>query len=194
AFVTDGLDAGDEICLTPLETFVEGMAVVPESVELPQPSPRIPPVDPAALAAAVVTPEPVAGEPRQTAPAALAEPPRDPRPTRAAEPTFQLGAIDIERGDGVVQIRFAIDPQAPRTTFALRSPSRYVVDFADTRLAMTTRSRPVGDGGIERIRVAEHEVRGTTRVVFDLSVDRPPVWEAESDVPTLRFASESGQP
>ena len=163
AIVSDGLADGDRISLTILETAVEGMMVTPEPEPVPAPAPEPEPVaQPSAEAEA--RPEP--------APEPAPEPVVETAPRSASAPV--LTGVELERGDGFVDLVLIGGGELVYSTFSLDGPSRFVVDLPGCTMRAPETEVAVddgGDGGAQSRSVRIAQFRGganpVTRVVVD---------------------------
>ena len=172
AIVSDGLESGDRISLTILETAVDGMLVTPE-LEL-QPAAEVA-AEPVATAAS-----PSAAAPSETG--AVVSTPAAPAANAAADEPKKgpcaLTGVDLERGAGFVDVLLRAGGEPAYRTFWLDDPPRYVVDLSgcvmrvsNTLVAVdgTGDGDATGDAPARSVRIGQY--RGgadpVTRVVID---------------------------
>ena len=174
AIVSGGLEGGDLVSLTVLETAVDGMLVTPEPVA--------PPRRPPAEAAAVAGVAPAAGAAGPSRSAAVEPRPETPVQGTNAPATglSTLDAIELERGAGFVDVVLRASGTLAYRTFWLDGPPRFVVDLPDCIMRASSTPIPVDQGdddagaGSQRrsVRVAQFQGGSDpiTRVVVDGAV------------------------
>jgi type IV pilus assembly protein PilQ len=133
--------------------------------------------------------EPVAAEP---APAGTAGTPDQPAMGAAPKgaPATRLDMIEVTSSAGpATVIRIAGDGDFPYSTFALESPSRFVIDLQDVVNRSPRPTITVQGGVVQRVRVAQFKPapKGVARVVFDLQQKAVPQIERGANVLVVSF-------
>jgi type IV pilus assembly protein PilQ len=133
--------------------------------------------------------EPVAAEP---APAGTAGTPDQPAMGAAPKgaPATRLETIEVTSSAGpATVIRIAGDGDFPYSTFALESPSRFVIDLQDVVNRSPRPTIAVQGGVVQRVRVAQFKPapKGVARVVFDLQQKAVPQIERGANVLVVSF-------
>jgi type IV pilus assembly protein PilQ len=112
----------------------------------------------------------------------VAPDPSGPRATR-------LSAVDVTASDGGATVMVAGDGEFAYSTFRLENPERFVIDLPGVLKATAQSSVMVGGQLLDRIRVAQYQVRPepVARVVFDLLQPATPTVERTAAGLAVRF-------
>ncbi|MCP3959761.1 MAG: efflux RND transporter periplasmic adaptor subunit [bacterium] len=185
--ISDGLETGERVCVSPLEVVVDGMEVRTAEIEGIVPASTTEPE--AALAAVDVTPivAPVIDE-RPASPDMEAASPTNIADT-ALPASARFLAIDVTSLEDSSRFSVSVDGEFAYSTSRLDAPARFVVDLLGVIKIDRRSAMPIGDGAVERVRIAQFqaEPEPITRLVFDLASDAAPVVEPGGDGLTVRF-------
>ena len=101
----------------------------------------------------------------------------------------RLDGIEVLASDGGAVVRIAGDGEFPYSTFALETPSRFVIDLDGVVNRSPRTSMTVTGGVVERVRVAQFKPapKAVSRVVFDLRAPVVPVIERTADALMVTF-------
>ncbi len=173
-----GLQAGERVCVSPLDIVVEGMEVRALDVEAPAVD------DAASPAPAVDDPPPVAG--------ASSDDPQA-RASRPA-PSGRLLAVSLQAGGSdAATVVAQVGGRFSYATSRLESPERFVVDLIGVVKANPRAEIELAEGPVERVRIGQFqtEPEPITRIVFDLQAvsarDSSPAVEQTDQGLTVTF-------
>lgn len=126
----------------------------------------------ALLAAGLVARPASAGTPAAPAPTSVATPAPAATPTRGAGEPARVLAVSYAEvdGHGTVTVSLAGPGKAPWRSFVLKDPPRLVIDIEGAVLPCRQEPIPVGDGIIDKVRIAQFNP-DVVRLVVDLCRD-----------------------
>jgi type IV pilus assembly protein PilQ len=147
------------------------------------------PAPPAVAAVSEPEPEPAAAAP---APEALAPPP----PLPEGPPATRILAVAKEGGGELPSFTIKADGRLKFQDFTLPGPDRVVIDFADVAATPDFRSMDVGEGPVERVRLAQFSAASpkVARLVVDLTEKTPYRIVEGADTIRVVFGEESEPP
>ncbi|MEM7349558.1 MAG: efflux RND transporter periplasmic adaptor subunit [Acidobacteriota bacterium] len=191
--VGDGLLAGERVCVSPLDTVVDGMRVRTLDVEGPAAAPRSPQMSPPTDSESLPQ---LATQQTESAELTVAshtvKPPTAPQPEATSSPAPIDGRLlAIQTNDGATGDSFIVrvGGEFSVATSRLRSPDRFVIDLLGVVKANPRSAIEIADGSVERIRIGQYqaEPEPIARLVFDLRQDGEPAIEHGEDGLTVRF-------
>lgn len=104
----------------------------------------------------------------------------------------QIVGLSAQVSGGILQVRVDATGPMQTETHVLSQPDRLVVDFLHAALRTEDRTFAVGDAGVERIRVAQFQIKPyVSRMVFDL---REPVEVRVNTSPTTYLVTVEVRP
>lgn len=187
--IGEGLKDGDRICVSPLDTVVEGMRVrILEADGLAE-------LRPATTTAAVESPSPPPETMRvETASvdherSAAPEPNEDSTDEVSVRESGRLLAMSLSSSEEETTIEVSVAGSFRYQTSRLSAPERFVVDLLDVVKANERTAVAVADGPVARVRVGQYQVEPApiSRVVFDMRRVQNPDIEQDTEGLTIRF-------